>query len=273
MGIIRRIIFIIVLLGLAFVFYRFINPDWADRLISKLRWIQIEQTISNIQDQNLVSTWTNLTWGVDTWIVNTWIILTWKVSTWIVKVWSVQTWLQASWETIWLVDNMSGFSEVIDATTSKKLIKWDLNYKNSDYNFSMTFPWSWDGYTIETFTWKEFKAQLVFSFDSKDYFILYVVSNSYYETAKSLELAAITYLTQNSSNTFAYKILENTDLKSKAIPYILKTFKLTNSIPNTITPIKQIPSKVKQPTKTTTVKKKTSSDWNYLKNIFDSFVK
>lgn len=277
MGIIRRIIFIIVLLGLAFVFYRLFNPQWADSLIAKLRWTEIVSNISDIKNQNLVSTWESLSWKIDTWIINTWlvstgIIETWTINTWLVSSWANNTWLQSSWETIWIVDNMSWFSEIIDSTASAKLIKWDLNYKNSDYDFSISFPWSWDTYTIQIETWKDIKSEFIFSFEERDYFIIYVISNSYYQSNKSLDFSYLTYLAQDSKNTFAYKILENSDAKSKAIPYILKTFKINNittpTIPSTVAPITP-----KVPVKTTTVKKTTSSDWNYIRNIFDSFVK
>ena len=288
MVIIRRIILIIVLLWLAFVFYRFFNPQWADSLIATLRWTTIISNIQNIQDQNVVSTWSDLswnifTWTISTWKIQTWIIVTWNVSTWViltwvVNTWKIQTWLnktliQSSWETIWLVDTMDWFSEVIDTTTSTKIFKWDLNYKNSEYDFSISFPWSWDGYTIENYTWKDIKAQFVFSFDKKDYFILYVISNSYYNTNKSSQLNYLKYLAQDSTNTFAYKILETSDTKSKAIPYILKTFKSADSKTNLNIPTTITPTTVKVITKPTTVKKSTNSDWNFIKNIFDSFVK
>lgn len=276
MGIIRRIIFIIVLLGLAFVFYRLINPQWADALIAKLRWTEIVSNISDIKNQNLVSTWESLSWKIDTWIINTWlvstwIIQTWTINTWLVSSWANNTWLQSSWETIWIVDNMSWFSEIIDSTASAKLIKWDLNYKNSDYNFSMTLPWSRDWYTLQINTWYEVKAELIFSFDSKDYFILYVIPNTYYKSQKTTDFGHLIYLTQDATNTFAYKILETSDTKSKAIPYILKTFKLntftTPTIPTTVTPITN-----KVPVKTTTVKKTYPSDSNNIRAIWESFI-
>jgi len=292
MVIIRRMILIIVLLWLAFVFYRFLDPQWADALVSKIRWSQIVQTISDSQNQTIISTWDISSWTIDTSIINTWTVQTWTISTWkiitwvvatwnvskpivntwTVKTWSNKTWYNTSWETIWVIDDMNWFSEVIDTTASIKLIKWDLSYKNSDYNFSISFPWSWDGYTIENFTWKDVKAQFVFSFDKKDYFILYIVSNSYYNAHKSSELSYLTYLAQDTTNTFAYKILEKSDTKSKAVPYILKTFKLNDSIVNTPITTTVALTTVKQVTQPTT-KKKSTSDWNYIKNIFDSFVK
>ncbi len=266
MVIVRRLIFIIVLLGLAFVFYRFLNPEGADNLIAKLRGTQISSTISDPQNQAPVSTWGNLTWIALTWNITN----TWMVSTWIVKTWSIQTWAKASWEIIWLVDNMSWFSEIIDSTVSTRSVKWDLNYRNLDYNFSMTFPSSWAGYTIEINTGTNIKSEFIFSFDKKDYFIIYVISNNYYKSNKTSTLNYLTYLAQDTNNTLAYKILENSDAKSKAVPYILKTFKLTDSIPplNINPPIKPKPTTISP-----TIKKTNSSDWNYIKNIFDSFVK
>lgn len=277
MGIIRRIIFIIVLLGLAFVFYRLFNPQWADALIARLRWTQIVDTISDIKNQNLISTWENLSWKIDTWIsntwlVSTWIIQTWTILTWLISSWTTDIWSQSSWEIVWIVDTMSWFSEIIDSTASAKLIKWDINYKNSDYGFSISFPWSWDGYTIQIETWKDIKSEFIFSFAEKDYFIIYVISNTYYQSNKSLDFSYLTYLSQDATNTFAYKTLENSDTKSKAVPYILKTFKLNNlttpTIPTTITPITN-----KVPVKTTTVKKTYPSDSNNIRAIWESFIK
>jgi len=272
MGIIRRIIFIIVLLGLAFVFYRLFNPQWADALIAKLRWTQIVSTIPDAKNPNTIVTWANLSWKIDTWMSDTWLVSSWIILTWLVSSWAADTWLQSSWETIWIVDNMSWFSEIIDPTASAKLVKWDLNYKNSDYNFSISFPWSWDWYMIQIDTWKDIKSEFIFSFDEKDYFIIYVISNSYYQTNKSWDFSYLTYLAQDSKNTFAYKILENSDSKSKAIPYILKTFKLnasTATIQNSITksPI------VKPVVRPTTTKKTYPSDTNNIRSIWESFIK
>lgn len=279
MGIIRRIIFIIVLLGLAFVFYRLLNPQWADSLIAKLRWTKIVDTISDIKNQNLISTWENLSWKIDTWIINTWLVSTWIIQTWttltwLVSSWIVNTWFQASWETIWIVETMSGFSEIIDSTASAKIIEWDLNYKNSDYDFSISFPWSWDGYTIQINTWKDIKSEFIFSFDETDYFIIYVITNSYYKANKSSDFNYLTYLSQDSTNTFAYKILENSDTKSKAVPYILKTFK-SNSITITNTPSITVktPTIIKSTNKPPTTKKTYPSDSNNIRSIWDSFIK
>lgn len=284
MVMIRRLIFIMVLLGLAFVFYRFLNPQWADSLIARLRWVTAISNIKDLQDQNTISTWSISSWvlltwaAIQTWIISTWTVQTWTVKTWAIKTWSiktwlVQTWFKSSWETIWLVDNMSGFSELIDPTAATKVIKWNLNYKDSDYNFSISFPWSWDGYTMQINTWKDIKSEFIFSFDKKDYFILYVIANNYYDTNKSSEFNYLTYLAKDSNNTFAYKILETSDTKSKAIPYILKTFKLSNPIVNISSPPIIAPTTVKVITTPSTVKKPIKSDWNYIKNIFDSFVK
>lgn len=272
MVIIRRLIFIMVLLWLAFVFYRFIDAQWADNLIARLRWVDIDKKITDIQNQIPISTWNSLTWEISTWTSS---LLQSGVSNWtwtseILQSGDSDSLIKSSWEIIWLVDNMDWFSEIIDSTASQKTIQWDLNYKNTDYKFSMTFPWSRDGYTLQINTWDDVKAELIFAFDSKDYFLLYVIPNAYYKSQKTRDFGHLTYLAQDTTNTFAYKILENTDTKSKAIPYILKTFKIQNSASNT--PV-TVPATVKPTVKTTTVPKTTSSDWNYLKNIFDSFVK
>lgn len=262
MLIIRRVILIIVLSWLAFVFYRILNPDWADALVAKIRWFFISSNISapaNL-DYN--------TWATGS-LSNVSNVASWQTTTWYNQFTGVDGLTTNElyddlYNDMYNQDTTDISNDIIQDDVSIHRIKWDLNYKNSDYNFSIKFPWSRDWYQIEIYTWTIWEYHLIFSFDNKDYFILYIIENNYYNSNKQTKFSHTTYIAQNSKYTFVYVPLETDDSKSNNISYIIKTFRLLPKINTSQTNTTQTITPAKQ---------KTPSDPNYLKQIFDSFVK
>ncbi len=261
MLIIRRVILIIVLSWLAFVFYRIVNPDWADTLIAKIRWFFITSNISSPANLDY-NTWAT---GSLTDISN---VISWQTATWYNQFTGVDELnpneLYDDLYNDMYNEEIDVSNDIIQDNVSTNKIKWDLNYYNSDYNFSITFPWSRDWYQIETYTWTVWEHHFIFSFDDKDYFILYIIENNYYNTNKQSKFSHTTYITQNSKYTFVYVSLKNDDQRSNNITYIIKTFRLLPKVNTSQTNTTQT---------VTTSNPKTPSDPNYLKQIFDSFVK
>lgn len=284
MRIIRKIVFIIVLLWLAFVVYRFFDQEWADNLLSKITSDNINKVVESVEQEQIDEV-------IATWTLDEWNIISWENTITQTIDQNTNTWDTSTWSDIIIVDDMEWFSEIIDNQASIQEQKWDLNYKNTDYNFSIIFPSSREWYTIKQISsWWNIKEIIKFYFYDTDksinkiYFSIYIVEKNYYQRNKSTEFSGFVYINQNSEYAFLYKMHELLDPKSKTVPYILKTFKLNNitttSSQTTIqtngstTTTTQVINK-----KNTTIKSTSTKAWwisqqdiNDAKSLFDSFI-
>jgi len=110
----------------------------------------------------------------------------------------------------------------------------EIEYYNSQYGFSLTFPEEWIGYKTKhrTLNWGEFTTDSIdFGFTSQDSLFNIAVFTKTQWQSLTPEEAHVTYLGQNSQYVFAWAMAqytENAQMEKlwKQIPDIMETFVL-----------------------------------------------
>jgi len=108
---IRRLFILLVLFTIAFLIYRYINPDWASRLVDKIKSIPDRFVSSDTE-----WTWENLN------VTDTTLFITWDVDV------SVETWED---DMTWLQELNQEIEQILGNSDDKNtIITWDIDLTN-----------------------------------------------------------------------------------------------------------------------------------------------
>ncbi|MCF7834482.1 hypothetical protein K9M48_00305 [Candidatus Gracilibacteria bacterium] len=288
MRVLRRIIFILVLLGLIFVVYRFFNPQGADSFLSKFKGnLDISQTTTQQEDEEDAEVMSGdvLSLKEDT-ITQTGENLTQSG--------------EDTNEILALTSNMSGYREIV-SENQEVISSGGPGYKDPDYDYYIRFPNSRTDYDMQKIFGKDIKSIITFGYSGTNYFKIYTIDLKYYIAKQKTEFSGLQYLDQDDKNAYLYKLFDYSKSKdpeiinnSKTAIYIIQTFRLLNitqtettstqttstqttstqTTPKPTTSAPTTPASKPTTTQTTTTPKPTTNqqDLNDAKSLFDNFI-